>query len=175
VSGISDGRNAAGNVPWEGSTKNKRSVWNVASQPFPGAHFATFPPKLVEPMILAGTSAAGCCLGCGAPLVRVTERTQLRRDRPNDYTKRTGEEGTGNSCANSVVGVAVKTIGWEAPCKCGVETEPCTVLDPFSGAATTGLVAGQLGRSYIGLELNPEYVAMSEARLRDAGVLGLFA
>ena len=35
--------------------RNKRSVWTVATQPFPGAHFATFPPKLIEPCILAGS------------------------------------------------------------------------------------------------------------------------
>ncbi|HSQ51976.1 MAG TPA: site-specific DNA-methyltransferase, partial [Nitrospiraceae bacterium] len=37
------------------TSRNKRSVWTVATQPFPGAHFATFPPKLIEPCILAGS------------------------------------------------------------------------------------------------------------------------
>lgn len=47
-----------------------------------------------------------------------------------------------------------------------------TVLDPFSGAGTAGVVAGKLGRDYIGIELNPEYAAMSEARiLREVGPL----
>lgn len=36
-------------------TRNKRSVWTVPSQPFSGAHFATFPPELIEPCILAGS------------------------------------------------------------------------------------------------------------------------
>lgn len=45
----------AGSVPWEGNTRNKRSVWTIATKPFPEAHFATFPPKLIEPCILAGT------------------------------------------------------------------------------------------------------------------------
>lgn len=45
----------AGSIPWEGSTRNKRSVWNVATQPFKEAHFATFPPALVEPCVLAGS------------------------------------------------------------------------------------------------------------------------
>jgi DNA modification methylase len=98
--------------------RNKRSVWTVSSQGYAGAHFATFPPKLIEPCILAGTSAHGCCGECGAPWRRVTQERQLKRERPNDYVKRTGEEGTGNSCANTVAGVEVKTVGWEPTCEC---------------------------------------------------------
>jgi len=45
----------AGSVPWEGFTRNKRSVWTVATQPFKGAHFATYPPALIEPCVLAGS------------------------------------------------------------------------------------------------------------------------
>ena len=50
---------------------NKRTVWTIASQPFLEAHFATFPPKLIEPAILAGSSARACEL-CGAPWKPVT-------------------------------------------------------------------------------------------------------
>ena len=60
-----DGRSAgavAGSVPWEGSTRNKRSVWTVNTQPFKEAHFATFPPALVEPCILAGSPVDGIVL-----------------------------------------------------------------------------------------------------------------
>jgi len=42
--------------------RNKRSVWTVATQPYPGAHFATFPPKLIEPCILAGSPEGGIVL-----------------------------------------------------------------------------------------------------------------
>lgn len=80
--------------------RNKRSVWTIATKPFKGAHFATFPPKLIEPCILAGS-------------------------RKDDV-----------------------------------------VLDPFNGAGTTGLVATEHGRRYLGIELNPEYVAMTLERLR---------
>ncbi len=93
------------------SGSNKRSVWNISSQGYPGAHFATFPPKLIEPMIKAGTSERGCCAECGAPWRRVVEEKQLKRDRPNDYVKRSGEDGTGNSCSNSVAGVDTRTVG----------------------------------------------------------------
>jgi adenine specific DNA methylase Mod len=45
---------------------------------------------------------------------------------------------------------------------------PCVVLDPFSGSGTTGKVALELGRSYIGIELNEDYAEMSRRRIRDA-------
>lgn len=97
---------------------NKRSVWTVSSQGYDGAHYAVFPPKLIEPCILAGTSARGCCTQCGAPWDRIVEEKKLTRDRPNDYVKRTGEEGTGNSCANTVAGVDAITLGWYPTCPC---------------------------------------------------------
>lgn len=99
-------------------TKNKRSVWTVSSQGYAGAHFATFPPKLITPCVLAGTSERGCCTRCGAPWRRVVQEKKLKRDRPNDYVKRMGEEGTGNSCANSVAGVESSTLGWYPTCGC---------------------------------------------------------
>ncbi len=74
------------------TTRNIRSVWTVATQPYPGAHFATFPPKLVEPCIKAGCPENG------------------------------------------------------------------TVLDPFAGSGTVGLVAQSLSRRAILIDLNPEYI-----------------
>lgn len=79
--------------------RQPRSVWSIATRPFKGAHFATFPPDLVKPCILAGCPAGG------------------------------------------------------------------TVLDPFFGAGTTGLVAQQLGRNAIGIELNPAYGRIAADRL----------
>lgn len=97
-----DGSGRGSDEQWEpGGGRNKRSVWTVATQPFPGAHFATFPPALIEPCVLAGSA------------------------------------------------------------------EGDTVLDPFSGAGTTGLVALRNNRSYIGIELNPEYAEMARNRIRD--------
>jgi site-specific DNA-methyltransferase (adenine-specific) len=49
---------------------------------------------------------------------------------------------------------------------------PCTVLDPFSGSGTTGLVAVANRSNYIGIELNPEYAAMSRRRLEEATAQG---
>jgi len=71
---------------------NKRSVWTVTPKAYKEAHFATYPPDLIEPMILAGCPRGG------------------------------------------------------------------VVLDPFIGSGTTGLVARNLGRDYLGIELNPEYI-----------------
>ena len=84
----------------DGLTRNRRSVWTVATRPYKGAHFATFPPALIEPCILAGS-------------------------RPGDV-----------------------------------------VLDPFMGSGTTAAVAVQHGRQYIGCELNPEYKALQDERLK---------
>jgi len=66
--------------------RNRRSVWTIATQPYPEAHFATFPEKLAEPCILAGTSDEGCCPECGAPWVRVTEKNR-RPTRPGKTSK----------------------------------------------------------------------------------------
>lgn len=88
-------------IPWEGATRNKRTVWTVATKPYAEAHFATFPPKLIEPCILAGCPAGG------------------------------------------------------------------TVLDPFAGSGTTGVVALRAERSFVGIELNEEYVEMARRRIFD--------
>jgi DNA modification methylase len=145
-----------GRVP----NRNKRSVWLISAGGYPGAHFATFPPKLIEPCILAGTSAKGACGFCGTPWQRVTEEKKLKRERPNDYVKRTGEEGTGNSCANSVAGVEVKTVGWKPGCHCGYDYDvvPCVVMDPFCGSGTTCEVSIDHGRHSVGIDLSERYL-----------------
>ena len=96
----SNGRGSRTVTRGDGGTRNLRDVWTIATHSFPGAHFATFPPKLVEPCIKAGCPQDG------------------------------------------------------------------TVLDPFCGAGTTGLVAARLGRDFIGIELNPEYAAMARKRIK---------
>lgn len=70
-------------------------------------------------------------------------------------------------------GVKSKSVGWQPTCTCslkkdGVKSVPCTVLDPFNGSATTGVVALKEGRHYIGLELNPDYVILSEKRIQES-------
>jgi DNA modification methylase len=106
-------RHAGFNDRWDAMSKaeqaalgrNKRSVWIIATQPYPEAHFATFPENLVEPCIRAGCPEAGL------------------------------------------------------------------VLDPFCGSGTTGAVAVKLGRSFVGIELNPEYVKLARKRIGQAAPL----
>lgn len=90
-----------------GGMRNRRSVWTVSTKPFKGAHFATFPPDLIEPCVLAGCPVDG------------------------------------------------------------------TVLDPFFGAGTTGLVAQKHGRNCVGIEINPDYIAIANERLGLAPVSAL--
>ena len=155
--------------------RNKRSVWTIATAPFAQAHFATFPPDLVEPCILAGTSARGVCPSCGAPWLRVMNRTKDWRE-DAETSPQTYGPGSGNRRIRSSNGGMSKseyeTTGWRASCACGLrrEPEPAVVLDPFMGSGTTAMVAERLGRRAIGIELNPDYVAMIEDRTREPGL-----
>ena len=169
--------------------RNKRTVWTIPTFAYPKAHFATFPPALVEPCILAGTSARGCCPECGAPWKRVVERKRVAT-RPGETTKikvpggwDTGEgahgsyhrEGRGEPEYREAMEVGnrdperhvteTETTGWTPTCECGGDPIPCTVLDPFGGSGTVGLVARQHGRDYVLVELNPEYVEQMKQRL----------
>jgi hypothetical protein len=136
---------------------------------FSSAHFATFPPKLVEPLIRAGTSERGCCAQCGAPWVR-----QVRKSGGTigthgiDYSAdRGGRLNVGVSFAKDLTDYKVETTGWSPGCAHDAAVVPCVVLDPFSGAGTTLLVADRLQRDAIGIELNPAYGAMADARVVD--------
>jgi hypothetical protein len=61
-----------------------------------------------------------------------------------------------------------RTIAWRSTCDCPpAEPIPATVLDPFLGSGSTAIAAERLGRRWIGIELNPAYVAMAEKRLAD--------
>src|SRR5690606_28261525 len=141
---------------------NKRSVWTIATQPFPEAHFATFPEKLVEPCILAGTSPHACPF-CRAPWKRVVERTGVvhRREPAHDPRSPTKVDSTGWKPARR------PTDLWEPTCTCEGNdgSGKCIVLDPFAGSGTTLLVAERLGRQAVGIEINPEYVEMAKRRL----------
>ena len=147
--------------------RNLRDVWTIPTYAYKDAHFATFPPRLVEPCIKAGTSECGCCPKCRTPWRRLTKRTALKRERPNDRTARHAAGPGVNSCGNTVAGTSVETLGWEPGCSCGCEPVPCVVLDPFAGAGTTMLVADRLGRRSVGIELSPEYAEMARKRIED--------
>lgn len=162
----------------ETAGRNLRDVWTISTESCPEAHFATFPRKLVEPCIRAGTSEKGCCGKCGKPWERVIEpsenyRKLLGRDllRKNEHPK--GEvlqKGWSQEKQAPSISAEYITVGWKAGCKCwqrDLPSEPCTVFDPFSGSGTVGLVALPLGRSFIGIEINPEYAKMSLRRIQN--------
>ncbi|WP_309386057.1 DNA-methyltransferase [Cerasicoccus frondis] len=163
------------------TTRNKRSVWTVNPQPYPEAHFATFPEALVLPCILAGTSAKGCCPECGAPWERVVVKGEVDKehqracggDENGEYHgKATKDYGKARAEDPSAVKARIlagmrerKTVGWEPTCDCGEHDPiPCTVLDPFGGSGTTGRVALEEGRSVVLCELNPEYKPLIQRR-----------
>jgi len=148
--------------------RNKRSVWFIATEPFPEAHFATFPKALVEPCIKAGTSEKGNCPKCGAPWERVVEKESKKSRKTRDYLIGVLPGRSKSSRMNSVDMKTLPKIflGWHPTCSCGIEeTVPAVVLDPFMGSGTVGLVAKSLDRNYIGIELNPKYVEMAERRI----------
>jgi hypothetical protein len=158
-----------------GSTRNRRSVWTIATEPYPEAHFATYPTALVKPCILAGTSERGVCPACGTPWVRVVEKPQppeAMRNRGNG-TKMAfhgRQVGGGQKLQDWYDDHPIATTGWRAGCACDAgEPVPATVLDPFCGSGTTGLVALTYGRNFIGIDLSPEYLAMAERRIAPAG------
>lgn len=153
---------------------NLRNVWTIPTYPYPGAHFATFPPKLVEPPVLAGTSAHGVCAECGAPCERVTESAYANpRNRTTNGPRSAGEHGVEPSRFMRRLERQSATVGWVAGCDCDAERVPATVLDPFGGAGTVALVANKLGRSAVLIEIGPDAVRQSVERIETE--MGMFA
>ena len=147
--------------------RNRRTVWQIATQPYADAHFATYPEKLVEPCVLAGCPAQ-VCSECGAPYVRVRERVSTGRRYSTGKSEAKNKAGLATAFSgydDGSSGPVYRTVGWDATCTCDADTVPGTVLDPFTGSGTTGAVACRLGRNFVGVELNPEYAAMAERRI----------
>ena len=169
-----DGTARGNEEQWRGvgGKRNKRSVWQVNTVPYREAHFATFPEKLIEPCILAGTSEKGYCPKCGKAWERQTEKKGATTIAERGYDTHQLAEGKGmlntsRSWKGGDVPVATyKTIGWLPSCQCGdLKPVPGIILDPFFGAGTTGLVAKKLGRRFIGIELNEAYIGMAQKRV----------
>ncbi len=131
------------------------------------SHYASFPEKLVEPCIKAGTSEKGECPECGAPWKRIVEATGGSIDEAWHSHQRDLEQGQRANNKSKDGSYRRVEIGWKPECDHGGDSVPQTILDPFSGAGTTGLVAARFGRRYIGIELNPEYAQMSRRRIAD--------
>ena len=152
-------------------TRNLRSVWTITTQPSSEPHFAMFPEALVTPCIKAGTSEHGVCPACGAPWKRIV-RTTYVKNRPSageDPRSRADDRladarGKGGWQGNNLLRID-KTIGWRPTCDCGREDRvQATVLDPFGGMDTVGVVCEKLGRRHIAIELNPNYAERGNRR-----------
>lgn len=155
--------------------RNKRDVWEVNTIPYPGAHYAVFPPKLVEPMVKASTSEGGCCPDCGAPFNRKTvDRgvTTAKGGRPHDpeYGRKMADDMDALN-GDGMVGdgfpiIEKETVGWEPSCAhvSPRSARPCVVFDPFGGSGTVGMVAQSLGRRAVLVDLNPEYLEQQLVR-----------
>jgi DNA modification methylase len=165
-------------APWSADTsagRNLRSVWEITTQPFKGAHFAVFPPKLAERCVLAGCPPEVCTV-CGVPRARVVEKGDpvLQEDTwsASGAARYDDQQGGyvaagGNSTLKHVVPRA--TVGWT---DCGHGSfRAGVVLDPFMGSGTTALAARRHGRHAVGVELNPEYAALCARRLQQLSLL----
>ena len=158
-------------------SRNLRNVWMFATQPYSGAHFATFPEELPRRCILAATSARGACIQCGAPWERVTRQQSFGswHDHENDAVR-------GNHNSDGLSGDRFRenykppeTIGWRPTCVCPGQrgkTAPCLVFDPFGGSGTTGRVALELRRRCVLVDIayDAEYRDLAERRTSGVNV-----
>lgn len=178
-----EGEHRAGGVPWQPTEKrNMRNVWQINTTQFPGAHFATFPPEIPRRAITAATSEAGCCPTCRAPHRRIVEKgaPDLEHQRAcggdvtGDYEGQATKDYATAKAQNAsdvkrriLAGMVAKiTIGWEPTCGCPpAPPVPCLVLDPFGGSGTTVMVADQLGRDGIMIDLKLDYAKMAMKRV----------
>ena len=201
---------ARGETPLNSAGRNKRTVWTIATSPYSGAHFATYPPALVEPCIKAGTSEHGVCPECGDPWERVVEKIETGETQKmaDGWDAEEGSHSTihRNGRSKGEAGIPVTkniTTGWRPTCsgydhlyrsefpqarnarkrhqqyvagywwkrvrqrpgKTHWQVIPATILDPFSGSATTIMVARKLGRRGIGLDVSVEYIELAKERL----------
>lgn len=161
-----EGVTIPGDVEFNPLGRNKRSVWPIATEPFPDAHFAVMPSVVAELCILAGTPTK-VCPSCGAPWRRrvvVRSKTvppEERKGRPSHLGRPPQQSGWFWEPPER------RDLGWEPGCECPDNdgSGRAVVLDPFVGAGTVALVAQRLGRSAIGIDLNPDYLAMSRRRI----------
>lgn len=150
----------------------------VNTKGYKKAHFATFSPKLIEPLIKFSTSEQGCCGVCGSSVVR---KTKLKERHIGGGTPRASEDdiklflkthGTTHHSRKGMTQSTYITTEWKFSCQCDTnETLPCIVLDPFAGSGTTLAVAKSLGRDYIGIDLNPDYCKMAQERVDNTEVI----
>ena len=158
---------------------NKRDVWLIGpSTGYNSPHFAVYPPDLIEPCVLAGSSAKGCCADCGAPWKRMVGKIAqpIGFDWKNISQTQFGIDESGAPLTvEGGLAVAIEPThsfdvgfrGWEPNCECSGEIEPCVILDPFGGSGTTAGVALKHGRRAILCELHAEYAELIPDRIRS--------
>ena len=153
---------------WDGMTKteqqssgaNLRNVWKIATQGVREAHFATFPEKLVEPCIKAGTSDMGCCPECGAPWVREVKSEFVKLATRKTTRKALQNADMADINSHGKMGFnRTETTGWSPTCDHSHAPIPCTVLDPFAGSGTVVRVAETFGLRGIGCDLDYQDIA----------------
>ena len=146
-------------------TANMRNVLHLPTSPYKEAHFATYPPALVEPFIKAGTSAHGVCDQCGAPYERIVETSGGTKGK-GGWHNHEDDLGRGQRGARPTHDWSIESRGWKQSCECsGAKPVPAKVLDCFGGSGTTGMVANRLGRDAILVEISEEYALMASARI----------
>jgi len=159
--------------------RNLRTVWTVNTASYRGAHFATFPPALVRPMVNLGCPAQ-CCPVCGKGWERVTEKERSWESgsgRAGNLPN--GKNGAGMQGGGATLdvrrgpSVAVVTLGFRPACDClaingDTPHVPGLVLDPFAGSGTVGLVCDELGRRFVGVDASAPYCAMARRRIAAA-------
>jgi len=152
--------------------KNPGDVFIINTQPFPEAHFAVFPPKLVETPIKA-CCPKEVCEKCGKARERITENKSgfdklgncLQCGQPKSKHHQGKKSALYSEDNQGYIPCGhYKTIGW-TKCGCNANFKPGIVLDPFIGAGTTGFMAKKLGKDFIGIELNPKYAEMARKRI----------
>jgi site-specific DNA-methyltransferase (adenine-specific) len=153
-----------------GSPDGRRNVWEIATRPYAQAHFATFPTKLVEPCVLAGSSPKACGQ-CGAPWKRQTE-TEYRHHEKWFGDKQAARHSRGSAGTSYDEPVATRTVGWEPSCAHRDDSGRCLVVDPFAGSGTVGVVTRWHGRNFVGIELNADYCAIARRRILLEGDAG---
>jgi site-specific DNA-methyltransferase (cytosine-N4-specific) len=152
---------------------NRRSVWRFAKG---GAgaegHYAAFPEDLPRTAISLSTSDRGCCEVCGAQVQRVMELTELGKQLLgkgkswHDHSLDAVKGQRTKNCAQPNGAGLRRCVGWRRTCEHkGAGLVSATVLDPYAGRGTTGMVALSLGRSFVGIELDPKSVRLCKKNL----------
>ncbi len=148
--------------------RNLRSVWSIATQPYTGAHFATFPEALPEVCIRAGSSEKGACATCGTPWARKV-RAEGGGIGHDWHPEKSLAKGRGQGIAAPAIHDGTYRridLGFRKMCVCPDErVVPCVVLDPFMGSGTVLAVARRLQRRSIGIDLNPQYAELAQERV----------